>query len=335
MQTNHLPQQQRFVALLKMLVPAQVNLARDLSELLDLSNDGVYRRLRAETAFSLDEAVRICLHYSIPLEALNSEIPDVVTFQFTQLDNSQERFQTYFEQLGEQLKWIGKAPDAHIYYAAEDIPLFYHFGFPALTAFKLFYWRKSILSVSDLEQSKFSSTHQLNPELPELLYSRFAAVRTTEIWTEETLMSTLQQVRFYWDAGFFATTEDALLVLNEMSKLMERIARQAEIAQKIDFHGASTGVPYTLYLCDLMIGNNSIYVHTGSSAITFIGYNTFNAIHTRNQAFNTQHKQWMENLSGKSIQISGMAEKIRNQFFKSQLRKIEQLRLYIETDSGR
>jgi hypothetical protein len=34
----------------------------------------------------------------------------------------------------------------------------------------------------------------------------------------------------------------------------------------------------------------------------------------------------MDNLKRKSIQISGMAEKIRNQFFKAQLKKIENLR---------
>ncbi len=334
MPKNALPQQQRFINLLKALVPAQVNLARDLSELLELSNDGVYRRLRSETPFTLDEAVSICLHYSIPLEALNNEIPDVVTFQFNPLDESLERFQAYFVQLGEQLKWMSKQSDAHIYYAAEDIPVFYHFGFPKLTAFKLFYWRKSILNMPDVEQSKFSEAHLSDFSLYESLYDRFSSIQTTEIWTEETLVSTLQQLKFYWDAGFFDRAEDALAVLDELQSLMQRIARQAEIGQKVNLQGASTGVPYTLYLCDLMIGNNSIYIRSGDASSTFIGYNTFNAIRTRNQAFNEQHKRWMENLCSKSIQISGMAEKIRNQFFKSQLRKIEQVKSHIATELG-
>jgi hypothetical protein len=37
----------------------------------------------------------------------------------------------------------------------------------------------------------------------------------------------------------------------------------------------------------------------------------------------------MENLKRKSIQISGMAEKIRNQFFKAQIQKIEGLKAEI------
>jgi len=325
---SKLEQQQKFVKLLRSLVPSQVNLARDLMDLLEISQDGAYRRLRCQTAISLDETVKICLHYSVPLEALNNEVPDVVTFQFHALNDDAASFRNYLESLLEQLQNYRKHDTAHIHYAAEDVPVFYHFGWPELSTFKVLYWMKSILHVPALETIHFPADlcDWIDPELISRLYQTHAQIAGTEIWTNETIESTLQQIRFYWDAGFFEDHKSLLNLLDQVDQLLIRIARQAETGQKIGINGESTGAPFRMYLCDLMIGNNSIYVTAGDSVLSSIGYNTFNSILTRNEAFNKQHFSWMENLKRKSIQISGMAEKIRNQFFKAQRMKVDALR---------
>jgi hypothetical protein len=323
--------QNQFVTLLRMQASTQVNLARDIAELLEISSDGAYRRLRCETAFSLDEAVRICMHYSIPLEALNSQVDRVVTFQFSRLDDQASSYFSYLKHLSEQLQRIDRHPSGRIHYASEDIPMFYHFGFSQLGSFKSYYWMKSILNVAALIPEHFppNDEQDVPSDLLHELYDRYARIPSTEIWSDETIESTLQQVKFYWDAGFFASVAAAHLVLDDIEAMMQRIARQAETGQKIGLNGASTGAPFQMYLCDLMIGNNSIYIELGETAVSFIGYNTFNAIQTRNEHFNEQHLRWMENLRSKSIQISGMAEKIRNQFFKAQRKKIDELRAHI------
>jgi hypothetical protein len=334
MQTNNqLIHQQNFISLLRKQIPGQINLAKDISEVLEISIDGAYRRLRSETAFSLDETVKICVHYSIPLEALNNEVQDVVTFQYTRLERNTEHFKMYFDQLIGQLAKIKRHEGAHIYYAAEDIRMFYHFGFQHLGLFKMFYWMKSIMNIPEFDASHFSSdfTEGMSETFP-ALYNGYATVSSTEIWTNETIESTLQQVKFYWEAGFFQSTESAVSVLNDISSLLQRVSRQAEIGQKILFNGASSGIPFNLYLCDLMIGSNSIYVTSDSLRTTFIGYNTFNTIRTRNEVFNTQHAEWLDNLRSKSIQVSGMAEKIRNQFFKAQMGKVDVLKEQIENE---
>lgn len=323
--------QHRFVLLLKVRIPQTVNLARDLSDLLEISMDGAYRRLRCETAISLDEAVSICLHYSIPLEALNTEMPDVVTFEFSKLSEDPASFDQYLQNLVVQLQTIRRHPDARIHYAAEDVPMFYHFGYPALAAFKIFYWKKSILNIAQLDSQHFQvdAIGEAQTQTLHQLYDAYASVSGSEIWSDETIESTLQQIRFYWEAGFFKEPEDALAVLLDTSEMMKRMARQAETGQKLDRNGSSTGAALQVFLCDLMIGNNAIYAEMGETSASYIGYNTFNAIHTRNEAFNAQHKSWMLNLQSKSINISSMAEKIRNQFFKAQQRKIDLLRQHI------
>ena len=45
------------------------------------------------------------------------------------------------------------------------------------------------------------------------IFSAFSKLNSTEIWTTETAKSTIKQIQFYWDAGFFNSIEDANKVL--------------------------------------------------------------------------------------------------------------------------
>ena len=53
-------------------------------------------------------------------------------------------------------------------------------------------------------------------------------------------------------------------------------------------------------------------------------------MNTNNPDFNKQHEVWMNNLISKSTQISRTSEKIRNLFFKALLKKVADLRKYVE-----
>jgi hypothetical protein len=79
-----------------------------------------------------------------------------------------------------------------------------------------------------------------------------------------------------------------------------------------------------------MIGNNCVLVKTDKRKISFLGYNTFNFMSTGNPLFNEQNALWMENLIAKSTQISRSAEKIRNQFFRTLMRRLEETRKKLE-----
>ena len=60
--------QEVFIKHLKQVVPANVSLVDDIADLLKISNDSAYRRLRNETELSLDETYKICKHYKISID---------------------------------------------------------------------------------------------------------------------------------------------------------------------------------------------------------------------------------------------------------------------------
>ena len=320
--------QSAFIQIIKKSVPAHLHLAEEVSCALGISADSAYRRLRGETDFTLNETVKLCLHFSIPLEALNSEMEDVVTFKINNILGNTNSFSSYLDSLDRDLTWLSKFDDSMLFYAAEDTPVFYHFFFPRLSAFKMIYWTKSILNTPQFQGLKVEDM-----SLPEEWKSKvlditqkYQGIPTTEIWNEDTIKSTLQQIKFYWEAGFFREMASVTAVLEDLKNLIDMASKQAELGRKYNpVKGTFTDTPFSLYISDLMIGNNHVYMASGERSTSYIGYASFNYMRTANTTFNGQVSGWLDNLIAKSTLVSKVAEKQRNQFFKIALRRVEQL----------
>ena len=328
----NLPSQARLIEILKKQVPENLSLPMELGQILGISADSAYRRLRCETAFTLDETALVCRHFDVPLEALNDIISGVVSFRYQPIEAGENSMRDYLAGFSAQVKTISQFKEKHIYYAAEDIPLFHVYAWPVLSDFKFFYWRKSILNQQDLQNKKYSLAN-LDEGLLEMAKNAslaYAAIESTEIWTEETISSTLMQIEFYAEAGLFESAEDASRVLDDLKGLLENLQRQCDLGLKIRPGGSVSATPFHCHASDLMIGNNCVLVKTDKRKISFLGYNTFNFMSTGNPLFNEQNARWMENLIAKSTQISRSAEKIRNQFFRTLLRRLEETRKKLE-----
>jgi hypothetical protein len=143
------------------------------------------------------------------------------------------------------------------------------------------------------------------------------------------MSSTLKQVKFYWEAGLFENQEDAMSILEDLRLLVKNLHRQCDLGLKIRPGGSVSNTPFHCYVSDLMIGNNCVLVHTNDRKSTYLGYNTFNFMSTGSRAFNEQNEAWMQNLMAKSTLISRTAEKIRNRFFKTLEKQIDDLQKFI------
>ena len=64
------PVQVTFFEKLKQSVPQNISLASEIADVLEISADGAYRRMRGESVLSMDELVKLCRHYKIFPEAI-------------------------------------------------------------------------------------------------------------------------------------------------------------------------------------------------------------------------------------------------------------------------
>ncbi len=323
--------QAKWNEILNIHTPNNISLAREISELLDISLDSAYRRLRNETDYTLNEAAIIANHFNLPLEALNNERHSIVSFRTNRLNNEIDSYKEYLENMLANVKRLAGFETPELFFGAEDIPVFYHYSNETLMKFKIIYWLKSLLLLPEYQNISYEKI-----QLPEniidtakSIFKHFTKINSTEIWTAETVLSTIKQIRFYWDAGFFERIEDAIDVATALENCIRNIQKQAETGFMF-YDGTMTSSKYRLFVSDVMIGTNSILVKADNFMSSYISYSTFNFMSTNNLDFNMQNEFWMNNLISRSTLISSVSEKQRNQFFKSIYKMLTELKQYIQ-----
>lgn len=324
--------QEKLVAMLKQSIADNVSLAAELSDLLNISMDSVYRRLRCQSTFSIDEVGLIAERFGISLDGLFRKEDNQVNFNFNPMYGLPFNFSKYLEWYASYLTELAKIPGTKVIYAAEDIPVIRHFKYPHLSAFKAYYWSKAVLNV-EVFKSKvfdFSEISQSLIDNNKKTADAYAKLNVTEIWSEETITSTLRQIRYFFDCRLFDSHETALTVVAELRNMLENMEKAS---QENDMENRERIGDFKLYTSDLMIGNNCVYIEPGKQHApvrVFIGHNTFNTISTSDSKFVNETLQWINNLIKKSVLLTGSAEKQRVVFFKKMYDKITALETYIE-----
>ncbi len=319
-----------FFAKIKEQLPPTTSLADEISDVIDLSIDSVYRRLRGETALTINEIHTLCNHFQISFDSLTDSF-EKISFFYGKMSDSQG-FNSYLTDIMNDMLVVAKGKKKKIIYAAIDIPIFHHFNFPILSAFKMFYWMKAVVNVDYLATKKFdiSIASTEFAEIGKKIFEIYSNIPSVEIWTHETVNSLVKQIEFYWDSGNFSTQEDALAVCSQAKEQLSLIEKQAEAGNKVLNTLDNENSSFTLYNSDIEIGNNCIYTQSGSNERLYLSVHTFNKIVTNNQVFIDDSLKWLDNLMKKSNLISGVSQINRYKFFKAAQEKLDILIKKIE-----
>lgn len=318
--------QQAFVQKLKELAPANVSLADEIGELLGVSADSAYRRLRCETAISLDEAVALCNYFKVPFSAFTENLEGLVTFRYTPLSGTEESFYTYLVNMDKMLDRLLMASEKKVIYGAVDIPILHNVGYREIGCFKMFYWMRSLLGVKSLENKKFNPSH-ISAEMQQVgrsIYQKYNRLPSVEIWTDDLLFTTLKQVEYYWESGLFEKLDDALAVCENIREMVRDVQKKAALGCKqLNVAEEEREQNFQLYFSELLIGNNSIMAYADNLKMVFLSHLTFNHINTADSRYCNETEEWLEKHIQKATLISGSAEKQRMKFFNTLERTID------------
>jgi len=313
---------------IKEKLPDNISLADDIADLLNVSTDSAYRRIRGEKALSMDELKDICAHYGISIDSLLGIESDSVTFNYKSLSEEQLNFEQYLSSMLEDITNIAAFEEKHIIYSAKDIPIFHYFHFPELATFKLFFWGKTILQFPELENKDFAPD-VLDKGLLELgkkILETYIHVPATELWNEETVNVTLKQILFYYESGMLKDKAQAASLMDELSKLIDHIKKQAAEGCKFlpGLKPAKAEGNFQLFYNEVLLLDNSLLITVGDTKMVYVTHNALNYLKTADTQFADQTQKWLENLKSKSSLISGVSEKERNKFFNTMQDKVAQ-----------
>ena len=301
------------------LIPSNESMAERVAEELHLSLDSAYRRIRGETPLVLDEAVTLCRHFGLSVDQLIKGEEGLILFRDQRIQSGKMDFSQYLAGLRSRLIQATALNGKEIIYMSKDLPVFHNFYFRPLTAFRYYFWMKTHLMHPDFERRTFDFnllTDEIYSACTDItrLYSR---IPSTEMWNTESINSTISQIEFSKDSGFFNSASDIRCIYQDLEETIRHVQLQAEHGKKFmpgEKQSMSTG-DLRFFYNRVVLGDNTIMVVADSHRSAYINYGNLNYIITQDETFCNRLYDDFENLIRRSTLISQSGEKQRNIFF--------------------
>jgi hypothetical protein len=317
--------QNAFFARIKAQLPSYISMVDTVAEVLNMSTDSAYRRIRGEKQLTFEELALLSKKFNCPVDSLIGVESGDFVFSGKLANTHDHVFERWLEDVHRQFEQMRQRKCVMIYYLAKDLPVPHFILVPELAAFKFFFWQKSILQYEELKGEKFCFQYLQgeSARLAEAIVHTYSQIPTCEVWNAETVNSTLRQIRFYRDAGMFQSTEDVMSLLHSMETLVDHLEKQAETGLKFSLGGrASAGAgEYLLFNNELILGNNTVFADYGGLQVTYLNHSVLNYIATLDVRFNEYMYAGILNMMRRSERLDRSNEKGRTRFF-NQLRAL-------------
>ncbi len=311
--------QQVFFRHIKELLPPHISFVDEIAEVLDISNDSAYRRIRGEKPIALEEIKKLCIKYKISLDQLLHLNSESVIFT-GKLANAQNfNFELYLQDFLRQHEIINSFEQKELLILSKDVPVYHYYNFPELAAFKYFFWMKTILHYPDYSKTTFNPSLMTENlvKTGEKILAAYNKIPSTEIWNVENINTTLRQIEYYKETNVFASKDDVLKIYDCLERTIDHVESQAETGHKINLPGKGPHqeAPLNIYINDFILGDNTYLPILNGRKMVFLTHTFLNYINTKDVAFAEYTFEHFQNIRNKSTLISVVGEKERRRFF--------------------
>ena len=318
--------QQMFFQHVKTLLPAHLSMVDEVGEVLNISSDSAYRRIRGEKPIALEEIKKLCIHFKISLDQFMHLNSESVLFTGKLADKTNFSFDLYLENFLKEMQMINSFQEKEMYYWPKDAPVFYYYQFPELAAFKFFFWMKTVLDYPEYSRAKFNFA-DFDVKLRktgEKLLETYNNIPSHEIWNVDNINTYIQQIEYYKDTHVFASKNDIIILYECLEKMVDHIEAQAEAGYKFNYNAkASKGASVKIYVNEFIIGDNTVVAVLNKKPVVFLNHSFLNICSTHDPIFCDYMFEYFQKLIRKSTLISSGSEKQRSTFFTPIREKIE------------
>jgi hypothetical protein len=308
-------------------LPSNLSLADEIADVLDISIDSAYRRVRGEKQLSFEEIQKLSKRFHLSIDKILNLKSDSVVFSGNFIDSKNFDFLKHLDSIYNNLYYLASFEQKELIYFSKDVPIYYYCMFPELAAFKFFVWMKTLLQFPDYAVPKFSmekiesSFYEKAKKIAELS----CQIPTTEILNVESFQTTLRQIEYYKDTGLFASRSDLDMQYNKLEEMNDHMQNICAAGRKY-MPGQKpllTHASLKMYVNDFVIGDNSSVAVLNDKKLCFLLHNIINYLLTHDEEFCNYSYDFVHNIIKKSTQISDVGERERVMFFNLTRQRIE------------
>jgi hypothetical protein len=319
--------QEQFIKYLKEKSQNNTSFVDEIASVLDVGYDAAYRRINLKTSITLEESVKLARHYKISLNKLY-EIGSQYSIN-TELSppiKDEADLQKYFEISTQNLLPLTKIKNVEFIWSGKDIALFHTLTDSFLSRYKMYVWLKD-LNV-EMAKSKITFDEWLKLIPDSLLKSAYKLsdvykyIDITELWNDNTITGTLQQVLYYFEAGL-VSKDMALLICNDIDEVINHAEMQT-IQQSLI--GSKNKNSYHLYKCDLHMLTNTLMVKTPFQKVFFSPFTVLSYLKIEHQETCEMMYEFLQKQMSISKLLATAGERDRTLFFNTIHQKINNAR---------
>ena len=276
---------------LKEKLPPKTNLANLLMDTLYIGREAIYRRLRGEVPFTLEEAALISRKLGVSLDKIvGVSFSANAVFDLNVVDHD-DPFNAYFTILSRYVK-IFRAfqddPTTALGTSSNTIPQILYLKHDLLSKFRLFKWM--------YQNKHIQCNHFENLKIPEKLVD-----------TQREFVSLTQYIHstdYIWDNMIFHH------LVNDIKYFSDIHLISCEDIQRIN--------SVRIYVSHINFEATYSYLETSSLQLSMIRVYSINSITTQDSEMFNSLKDWIQSLKKFSTMISESGEMQRIQFFNRQ-----------------
>ncbi|NJC25568.1 hypothetical protein [Neolewinella antarctica] len=301
---------------------SKLEMVQQITQVLNLSKDAVYRRLRGATSLTADEMFRLQQHYRFndtPGDhTLGSNAARAGTFQFSFGERQIKSPDDYIEQLEGRLRQVRELAGLRLLIASPGIPFFHEMIFPRLFAFKLFIYGSTCWDIPGWRDLRFRPEiidHQVLDKVYEV--GRFSyTVPGRELWTMGILNATLDQIEFMLMSGRLADDQQAFLLLDDVDDLVNHLEAMAKTGRKfLPGEDSSTGARFLPAQNELANNDNVILIDSQHTSTFFATYIMPNFLQSSDSVICDMARDWFNNIDELSTPLGASAGRQRHWYF--------------------
>lgn len=313
-----------FLFALEKMRATRPSLVHEISDILNMDANSVYRRLRGAVKFSIDEMGGIARHYHLSLDNLLSEYPEG-NYQAWKMDLLQVTGKNGLDPdaIERNLPLIHVLPNlecTELGGALGSLTRQFYMHHKHLWRFMHFKWGRYY---SNSNIYNCFDTVQISPKLSDLFDAYMAKWKGIKyaffIWDSLIIQKLVNDIRYYKSMSLL-TEENVLLIKQDVVELLDNCERAAVEGKHRDIVGR-----FEIYISPINIDTSQVYLQYGEHWSYSIEVHGIRPIITSKPHVCKEFAQSINRLKNASILISKSAERERRRFFNQQYELLDSI----------
>ena len=291
------------ISTMKERIPQDMNLANTLADILCMGKEAVYRRLRGEVSFTIDEVALLSQKLGISIDQIvGSHVSNKVTFDLNLL-HATSALESYYE----------------VYTASNSLPFTLYSSYENLSKFRLCRWMyqngdiKTPHSLEDMSvDERIVNVHK------KLSESIRQCPKTFFIWDTNIFYSFVKEIKYF--ASLNLINKDDVMHLKE--ELLQLLGVVEHLSIKGEF---SENKKVSFYLSNISFEATYSYIEKHDYQVSLLRVYSINSMDSQSSYICQMQRNWIQSLKRHSILVSESGEAQRIAFLQKQLEVINTL----------